>query len=406
MRRMIDKLFFVLFVIFRRIFFTHKVSKKDRCDILLWNMQSGLGDKILILDVLNALSDVVANRNINVCMVADHSTIDMIKQFGLKFNFEYIECCDKDKFYKWSNFKRLVTTLSKIDWDYVISFNYIGGGALLCNSALSYAKLLTPNSKAREVTFGNRLGECLVHDNEYVYVEGCGEAWPHSKIVFEKVFRRLCFYLGVDYRGDLKRCCIPEKNLSNHFTDRYCVIAPGFGANNPHPFRGWPAERYAKVVQWLISYTNLDIYLTGSKDDKAISEEVMRNVEISSRIHNVTGNIPFVQWLELMRYSSFVLGNDSGAVHLAAQLGLDVFVIAGYWNYGEFFPYQGVNKVFDIRVSLPKCSGCYSGLEEKCNPMCMATVRNKKVYKCIDDISAETVIDGIKMLHFSKECFG
>ena len=95
-----------------------------------------------------------------------------------------------------------------------------------------------------------------------------------------------------------------------------------------------------------------------------------------------------------------MIGNDSGYIHLSYALGVQAFVTAGYWDYGRFWPYVKHDDEdavpIDIRAARPECALCAYGNNSPKKHECDLLVKEKGIYKCIDDISVE---DAIKVIY-------
>jgi heptosyltransferase-2 len=91
------------------------------------------------------------------------------------------------------------------------------------------------------------------------------------------------------------------------------ILAVGPGASLPH--KVWPAERFAKLSAHFIENKGWSVVVLGDEHDR--SQFGMSN----GRFHNLAGQLsPNQSWALLQRVAFFV-GNDSGAMHLAAAAG-------------------------------------------------------------------------------------
>lgn len=144
----------------------------------------------------------------------------------------------------------------------------------------------------------------------------------------------------------------------------YAVMAPGARG----PAKRWPAKSFGKLASLL----PLKTVVIGSKSDKALAGVV---VEASAgNAVSVAGNTDLRQMTEIIKGARFVIGNDTGAIHVAAALGIPVFALFGPTNPVRTGPYGQGHTV--IRKVL-QCSPCYR-----------KTCKNAI---CLDMITAEEV---------------
>ena len=145
-----------------------------------------------------------------------------------------------------------------------------------------------------------------------------------------------------------------------------CAIAPGasYGAA-----KCWPPERFAHLADRLISDCGADVIFFGSPGEKEISDRIrskMRAPAIS-----FVGETSMREFAALLASCSLFIGNDSGAMHVAAAVGLPVIGI-----FGSTDP-EGTAPVTDrfTLVSEPvSCSPCFL---RKCpvDHRCMSRIR-------------------------------
>jgi ADP-heptose:LPS heptosyltransferase len=91
---------------------------------------------------------------------------------------------------------------------------------------------------------------------------------------------------------------------------KYIVFHPVSG----HISKDWPMDRYMELAARLSKKYN--IFIIGAKTDGRIEEFHGRN------IHNLAGVLNVRETGALIRNASFVLGNDSAAVHIASVFGV------------------------------------------------------------------------------------
>lgn len=132
---------------------------------------------------------------------------------------------------------------------------------------------------------------------------------------------------------------------------RRIAIAPGaaFGAA-----RCWPVERFAALADRAAAELNADVVLVGSAADRETAERIakaMRGKPILLTGQTTIGELPAT-----LRVCHAFVGHDSGAMHVAAAVGVPVIGIFGPTNPEATAPLSDRLTVVREPVS---CSPCY-----------------------------------------------
>jgi heptosyltransferase-2 len=130
-----------------------------------------------------------------------------------------------------------------------------------------------------------------------------------------------------------------------------CAIAPGasYGAA-----KCWPAERFAALADRLISECGADVILFGTPGEKEMTARIC-----SAMKHNpisLVGQTSLRDLATLFSACSIFIGNDSGAMHVAAAAGLPVIGIFGPTDPEGTAPWTPEFKLIREVVS---CSPCF-----------------------------------------------
>lgn len=113
----------------------------------------------------------------------------------------------------------------------------------------------------------------------------------------------------------------------------YFVLAPGAG----FPIRQWPAERFALLAGRVVQATGWTGVLCGGPQDGALSSRIRRLAKVP--LVDLAGRTTLAQLVELIRAARLVVGNETGAVHIAASVDTPAISITGGGHYGRFVPY-------------------------------------------------------------------
>ena len=130
-----------------------------------------------------------------------------------------------------------------------------------------------------------------------------------------------------------------------------CAIAPGasYGAA-----KCWPPERFALLADRLISECGADVIFFGTPGEKEIAARIRSNMK--SRAISMVGETSMRDLAALFASCSLFIGNDSGAMHVAAAAGLAVIGIFGSTDPEGTAP---VTEQFTLIREAVSCSPCF-----------------------------------------------
>jgi len=161
-----------------------------------------------------------------------------------------------------------------------------------------------------------------------------------------------------------------------------CAIAPGasYGAA-----KCWPPERFSFLADRLISECGADVIFFGTPGEKDIAARICSNMK--SQAISLVGETSMRDLAALFASCSIFIGNDSGAMHVAAAAGLPVIGIFGSTDPEGTAP---VTEQFTLIREAVSCSPCF--------------LRTCPVdHRCMTRISVDSVFAAAKQLKNSPK---
>jgi heptosyltransferase-2 len=130
-----------------------------------------------------------------------------------------------------------------------------------------------------------------------------------------------------------------------------CAIAPGasYGAA-----KCWPPERFSLLADRLISECGADVIFFGTPNEKEIAARIRSTMK--ARAISLVGETSMRDLAALFASCSVFIGNDSGAMHVAAAAGLPVIGIFGSTDPDGTAP---VTEQFTLIREAVSCSPCF-----------------------------------------------
>ena len=187
-----------------------------------------------------------------------------------------------------------------------------------------------------------------------------GEIPAHEKFYYLELLRRAGWLEDLTdvehislYVPEVRRCHAAETLLEAGARPQSLRVAVGAGASYGSA-KCWFPERFAEVANRVQAEKDADIILLGTPGEVAVSDAIIAGMK--RKPVNLTGKTAIGELPALLSQCHLFLGNDSGAMHVAAAVGLPVVAV-----FGPTDP-EGTSPV-TTRLSMvqqkPYCSPCF-----------------------------------------------
>lgn len=187
-----------------------------------------------------------------------------------------------------------------------------------------------------------------------------GEIPPHEKFYYLELLRRTGWIdeLPDDSLIELKiteakRRCAAESLALAGAKASMTRIAAGAGASYGSA-KCWPPERFAKTLNLLQTKMDADVILFGTAGEAAVANAIKE--KLKRPCIDLTGKTAIADLPALLSQCHLFIGNDSGAMHIAAAVGLPVVAIFGPTDPLGTAP---VTPRCSIVQQKPYCSPCF-----------------------------------------------
>lgn len=140
-------------------------------------------------------------------------------------------------------------------------------------------------------------------------------------------------------------------------------------------FKAWPAERFAELADRLASDYGFQVLIGGSRDEEALAQRIQATAR--TRPVSIAGLTTLKQFASIAKRAALFVGNDSGAMHMAAAVGAPMVALFGPSNPDEWGPrgdrmtvlYKGLD-----------CRACFHPTCERGELNCMKQLSVQEVY--------------------------
>ena len=145
------------------------------------------------------------------------------------------------------------------------------------------------------------------------------------------------------------------------------------------PAKQWPIDYYAALAKLLVA-DGRQVWVLGSAKDSAAGEALAAaNV---AGIYNLCGTTQLVDTVDLLACASSVVSNDSGLMHVAAAVGVEVNVIYGS-STPEYTPPLTSDEKKNIFYLGLACSPCFKRVCPLGHTDCLNKINHEEVYRRI-----------------------
>lgn len=140
-------------------------------------------------------------------------------------------------------------------------------------------------------------------------------------------------------------------------------------------FKAWPEDRFAILADRLTTVQGCHVLIGGSPQDRELAERICRGTRTGCTV--IAGRTTLLEYAAILKRCVLFVGNDSGAMHMAAAMGTPLVALFGPSDPGEWGPRGGpahaIYKGLDCRACFHPT--CRRGAEN-----CMQLITVDEVY--------------------------
>lgn len=144
------------------------------------------------------------------------------------------------------------------------------------------------------------------------------------------------------------------------------------------PAKQWPINYYEMLAKSLVE-KGYQVWILGSGKDRVIGDEITADI---GEVYNLCGKTQLVDTVDLLACAESVVTNDSGLMHVAAAVGVEVNVIYGSSTPDYTPPLANEEKKNIFYLGLD-CSPCFKRVCQLGHTDCLYKISCSDVFKKI-----------------------
>lgn len=330
-----------------------------------------IGDMILTVPFLRNLRYAYPDSQID--MLVSGNSGEVIEDCPYVNNFIYFDTTKKHKYEsvdnKTNSFWHYVSVLKKKKYDKVYILKRSLSSALLCFFA----------------GIKERIGYDTEHRGIFLTKKVKYDAVKHESLSMLDVLQADGINIKDTY---LENWINPEseekvKKLfeQNNISPNMKKVVVSATASNDG--KTWDIKNFIEIIKYLSDEKKQQVIFIGAPSDKELYEKMDFGSELNIKPVNLCGQVNLKDSLAVLKNVDYILGNDSGTLHMASSVGTKVIGIYGPMPF-EKWKALGEGNIH-IKADLP-CMPC--SLKGKCqnNRACMKSVTVDTVKQAIDNI--------------------
>ena len=357
----------------------NKRKSKNTESVLIIRLDA-IGDFILWLDSAQHFRKIYPDKKI--VLLGNQVWTDIAKKFSY---WDEVWELNRREFYQNLPYRmRLLKKIRKAGFDVVVETTY--------SREFIYGDAIVRISGAREKI--SSVGDCSnieaiekkISDQFYTRLIPVN---PQPLMELKRNAEFMCG-LGMSMKAGLPGLCLALKGVNNPLDNvsGYCVLFPGAGSNS----RQWPIAHFATLTDKIYRQSGLTVVVCGSPDEQGLAESLISQTGVP--IVNMTGKTNLVELAVIIKDASFLVSNETSAIHFAAAVSTLAFCLLGGGHYRRFMPYDIENKTKKPHpVAIIHQMDCFN-----CNWRCRYFIKDNEPAPCIEKISVEEVFAALKPL--------
>lgn len=170
--------------------------------------------------------------------------------------------------------------------------------------------------------------------------------------------------------------------LSSRDSPLLLLLQPGAR----YALKVWPLERFVELADRLADRFSCRILLGGDQREREIAEQIARKTRCAPKV--VAGKFSLLQYASLVKRCALFVGNDGGAMHIAAAMGTPVVALFGPTYPRRWGPRGSLAQVIYKGLD---CRACYHPTCLRGDDSCMQQITVDEVFEAASRMLERTI---------------
>jgi heptosyltransferase-3 len=170
--------------------------------------------------------------------------------------------------------------------------------------------------------------------------------------------------------------------LSSRDSSQLLLLQPGAR----YDLKVWPHERFVELADRLTDRFSCRILLGGDQREREIAEQIARKARCAPKV--VAGKFSLLQYASLVKRCALFVGNDGGAMHIAAAMGTPVVALFGPTYPRRWGPRGGPAQILYKGLD---CRACYHPTCLRGDDSCMRQITVDEVFEVASRMLERTI---------------
>lgn len=165
----------------------------------------------------------------------------------------------------------------------------------------------------------------------------------------------------------------------NNINDDIKKVVVNVTATNQ--WKVWDIKNFIEIIEYLANEKGTQVIFIGAGSDKKLYDDIKYSQELKIKPVNLCGQLSIKDSLALLKEVDFILGNDSGTLHMASSVGTKVIGLYGPMPFEKWMALGDGNILLKADLGCMPCS-----LKGKCknDKACMRAITVNQVKDAIN----------------------
>jgi ADP-heptose:LPS heptosyltransferase len=191
-----------------------------------------------------------------------------------------------------------------------------------------------------------------------------------------------------DFRAGIPELHFPRVIPADLQGKEYYVVFPGAGP----PDRRWPVQNFSMLSSLIYRATGWVGVICGGRGEESIATALTENCD--APLFNLAGQTSLPDLISVIAGARLLIGNETGAIHIAAAVSTPSVCILGGGHYGRFMPYRPERTTSrPLPYVVARNMDCFG-----CNWRCIYKVARGTAAPCVDGVSVDMAWEGVSSI--------